>query len=257
MPADWPRLHDEALTIVAGARDVEVTLRVVGGAGIRLHCAQPGEALGRLGRAAKDIDFIVLKEDRKSMRRYLEARGYVVDRNLLVAMEGRRYSFVNPLTEIELDVFVERLEFNHTLEVRERLADHPTTISLEDLLLHKLQIVKLTHNDLLDMSVLLATHSVVAGAGTVEDVNSDYISTLLGRDWGFHHTAVRNLQHIREGLGTEVDLGAALNQLVLDRVDLLLIAVDEKAKSLSWRLRAKVGERVQWWEDVDEREATY
>jgi hypothetical protein len=257
MAADWHQLHDEALEIVSGARDRDVTLRVVGGAGIRLHCGPLAEAMLRLGRSAKDLDFIVPKEDRRGMRRYLEARGYLVDRDLLVAMEGSRYSFSHPITEIEIDVFVERLAFNHTVEVRERLGGHPTTIPLEDLLMQKLQIVSLTNNDLLDMTVLLAIHPVLSGSGTAEDLDADYIAGLLAKDWGFHHTAVRNLNRIREGVGGAVDLGAGLNQTVQMRVDFLLQAVEAKSKTLSWRLRAKVGERLQWWEDVDEREATY
>lgn len=257
MAAEWPQLHDEALQIVSGARDVDVTLRVVGGAGIRLHCGPLGEAMHRLGRSAKDLDFIVPKEDRRGMRRYLEARGYLVDRDLLVAMEGSRYSFSHPVTEIEIDVFVERLAFNHTVEVRERLGGHPTTIQLEDLLLQKLQIVSLTSNDLLDMIVLIATHPVLAASGTVEDINADYIAELLAKDWGFHHTAVRNLDRIRDGVGDAVDLGAEINRVVQTRVDFLLRTIEDKSKTMSWRIRAKVGERLQWWEDVDERGATY
>ncbi len=257
MGATWPQLHDEALEIVAGARDTAVTLRVVGGAGVRLHCAPPDEAMHRLGRSAKDLDFIVLKEDRKGMRRFLEARGYVVDRDLLVAMEGSRYSFSHPLTEVEIDVFVERLAFNHTIEVRHRLDSHPTTIPVEDLLLQKLQIVKLTSNDLLDMAVLLATHPVCAGPGSGEDLDAGYIAGLLARDWGFHHTALVTLQRIREAVGSQIDLGAIANETVWQRVKFLAEAIEDKPKTLSWRMRAKVGERVQWWDDVDEREATY
>ena len=93
MPPNWEQLRDEALEIIAAAGEVEVDLRVVGGIGVRLHCAAPAETLARIGRVAKDIDFVVPKEGRKALRRLLEDRGYLVDRDLLVAMEGRRYSF--------------------------------------------------------------------------------------------------------------------------------------------------------------------
>lgn len=254
---EWAALRDEALEIVSGARDVDVTLRVVGGAGLRLHCAAAGRELERLGRAAKDIDLIVPKDLRRGMRRYLESRGYEIDRDLLVAMEGRRYSFSHPDTEIELDVFVERLEFNHTVEVRGRLEAHPVTLTIEDLLLQKLQIVHLTPNDLLDITVLLGTHRVVEGSGTVEEVSGGYIAALLSKDWGFHHTAVRNLERFREGVGTPLESGDPLEPMVRQRAEELLATVSRETKSLGWRVRAKVGERVQWWEDVDEREETY
>lgn len=259
--ADWNVLRDEARTIVAGAESEDVTLRVVGSAGIRLHCAPPDEAMHRLNRPAKDIDFIVPKEHRKGMRRYLESRGYLVDRDLLVAMEGQRYSFSHPDRPIEIDVFVEKLEFNHVIEVRDRLRCHPVTIALEVLLLQKLQIVNQTATDLLDMTVLLATHEVAEHDPTAEQLDAAYIAGLLGRDWGFHHTAVRNLQRVRDGLASSeaggVDLGEELNARVDARAALLLARIEARPKSMSWKMRAKVGERVQWWEDVDDRVATY
>ncbi len=253
----WAQLHDEAIEVVVGSGQVGVTLRVVGSAGIRLHCAGPGEAMDRLGRPAKDIDFVVPKQDRKGMRRFLESRGYVADRDLLVAMEGMRYSFAHPATNVQIDVFVERLEFNHTIEVRERLDRHSITIPLEELLLQKLQIVALTTTDLLDLGVLLATHPVAMRGASGEDIDGAHVAALLARDWGFHHTAVRNLHRLRDVVGQNVDLGQQVNDAIRDRIDVLLDAIERRPKSMGWRMRAKVGERMQWWEDVDEREATY
>jgi hypothetical protein len=37
----------------------------------------------------------------------------------------------------------------------------------------------------------------------------------------------------------------------------LLDAIAAEPKSLAWRMRDKIGERKQWWQDVDDREATY
>jgi hypothetical protein len=257
MRPEWPVLRDEAIAIVRGAQRENVTLRVVGGAGIRLHCSEPSAALDRLGRTAKDIDFVVPKQDRKGMRRFLEARGYIADRQLLVSMEGRRYSFRHPDTSVDLDVFVERLEFNHTIEVSGRLAEHETTLPVEELLLSKLQIVQLMPNDVIDTAVLLSTHEVALSGGTAEDISAERIALVMAKDWGFHHTVVRNLRQVRSKIGSTVDLGAALNAAVLSRIDALTGAIDAAPKSLSWRIRAGVGERVQWWQDVDDREDSY
>src|SRR5215471_7036962 len=109
MADPWEELQTEAVAIVAAAADAGVPMRVVGSAGIRLHCAAPGPLMDRLNRPAKDIDFIVPQRDRKGMRRLLEGRGYRVDRDLLIAMEGTRYSFEHTEHGTQLDVFVERL----------------------------------------------------------------------------------------------------------------------------------------------------
>ncbi len=92
---DWADLSAEAIRIVSEAGEAGVTLRVTGSAGIRLHCNAPGEVMDLLGRPAKDIDFVVPEKQRKGMRRYLESRGYITDRDLLIAMEGTRYSFTH------------------------------------------------------------------------------------------------------------------------------------------------------------------
>src|SRR5258707_12396182 len=90
--AAWAELQSEAVAIVAAAKEQGVTLRVVGSAGIRLHCAGPGPLMDRLGRGGKDIDFIVPQRHRKGMPRGLEGRGDGIDRDRPVATGGPRTS---------------------------------------------------------------------------------------------------------------------------------------------------------------------
>jgi len=256
---EWKQLDPEAVSLVDGASRRGITLRVVGSGGIRLHCPGPAELMDQLGRPAKDIDFVVPSADRKGMRRYLEERGYVVDRQLLVAMEGRRFSFSHPSTGVDLDVFIERLQFCHTIEVRGRLDRHPLTIALEELLLQKLQIVELTVTDLIDLAVLLATHVVRADGNDTDEVDAGHVAGLLSRDWGFHHTVERNLGRLRTAVVDEVPIRLDIQprERALEGISRLSAAIDAEPKSLSWRMRGRVGERKQWWEDVDDKEAAY
>ncbi len=254
MTAAWDQITAQAASIVAGASEAGVTLRVLGSAGIRLHCAAPGPLMDVLDRPVKDIDLLVPEKQRKPMRRYLESLGYITDRDLLIAMEGTRYCFKHPDGGAELDVFVERLNFCHPVEVKSRLHLHQVTLPIEELLLAKLQIVELTTTDVMDLGVILQTHDVgpVAGgtAGDTEVIDAGHIAGLFSKDWGFHHTATRNLRKVAE-------LTGARHANVTERVDRLLAAIDAEPKSLAWRMRDKVGERKQWWQDVDEKEATY
>ncbi len=271
--AAWAELQSEAVAIVAAAKEQGVTLRVVGSGGIRLRCAGPGPLMDRLGPGAKDIDFIVPQRHRKGMRRVLEGRGYVIDRDLLIAMEGSRYSFAHRQHGTEIDVFVEKLDFCHTIEVAGRLAGHPVTIPIEELLLQKLQIVQMTTTDLIDASVLLATHDVAASedsgipgndteaepAVRREVIDAGHIARLLARDWGFHHTATRNMERVRQHVasGATAGAGQAANARAEGGAARLLAAIDAEPKTLAWRMRDKIGERKQWWQDVDDRQATY
>lgn len=268
MAAPWHQLQAEAVAIVTVAAAQGVTMRAVGSAGIRLHCSAPGPLMDRLGRPAKDIDFIVPQRHRKGMRRLLESRGYIADRDLLIAMEGARYSFEHPGDGIQIDVFVERLDFCHTIEVSGRLDRHPVTLPVDELLLSKLQVVEMTTTDLIDAAVLLATHEVSHDAGgsdassrPLEDetVDAGHIAGLLSRDWGFHHTATNNLERLRGDAGPSAARGMADSESarVQRRATQLLDAIEAAPKSLAWRMRARVGERKQWWQDVDDRRATY
>lgn len=254
---NWADLSAEAVRIVSEAGDAGVTLRVTGSAGIRLHCNAPGGVMDLLGRPAKDIDFVVPEKHRKGMRRYLESRGYITDRDLLIAMEGTRYSFTHATSGTQVDVFVERLNFCHTIEIRSRLHQHPITLPVEELMLAKLQIIEMTMTDIMDVAVILATHRV--GPGDLEAIDGKHIARLLAGDWGFHHTATRNLAKIAAMVGTSaaVDIGGEFNAQVHEGVRQLLAVIDAEPKSLAWRMRNKIGERKQWWQDVDEKEATY
>ncbi len=248
----WAAVHDEAVALVAEAAARGQVLRLVGSTGIRLHCPPAAAALDRLGRPAKDIDLVCRHEDRKGLRRLLEDRGWRVDRDLLVAMEGRRYAFSHPERGLELDVFVDRMEFCHTIELRDRLASRELTVPVEDLLLQKLQIVRQTVTDRMDAAALLATHPVGETGDPGEAIDPAYVAGLLARDWGFHHTATANLAALRDEAAGN---GAAAT--VAERAGALLAAIQAAPKSVRWRARARVGERMQWWQDVDDREAVY
>jgi hypothetical protein len=247
----WAAVHEAAVALVDEAAARGHLLRLVGSTGIRLHCPPAAAALDRLGRPAKDIDVVCRHEDRKGLRRMLEERGWEVDRDLLVAMEGRRFAFRHPASGLELDVFVDRLEFCHTIELRDRLDARELTVPVEDLLLQKLQIVRQTVTDQMDTAALLATHPVAGGQRSdPEAIDAAYVAGLLARDWGFHHTAT--LTALADG-----GAGNGSAATVAERVTDLLAAIEAAPKSVRWRARARVGERMQWWQDVDDREAVY
>lgn len=255
----WSDIADEATELVRLAGERGLTVRLLGSAGIRLHCEESAGRMDQLERSTKDVDVVIPKGDRGGIRALLEQRGYDNDRDVLVSMEGRRFLFRNPETGLELDVFVDRLEFCHTIDVRERLAGHPVTLPVEDLVLSKAQIVELTPNDLKDLVTLLSTHEVdESDRPDPEALNAPYIARLLGADWGLHHTVTGNLAKLR-ALVADGTLGVGLGDrgTVTERIRALGAVIEQAEKTLRWRMRAKVGERVQWFSDVDEPGDTY
>lgn len=258
-PGRWSAIADEASELVSAASSEGLDIRLLGSAGIRLHCADSAERMDELHRSTKDVDVVIRKEHRSGVRALLAERGYEIDRDMLVAMEGQRFLFNHPTLDLQLDVFVDRLEFCHTLDVRDRMANHPVTLSVEDLMLSKAQIVELTPNDFKDLVTLLSTHEVEDAAGSdSESIDGSYIGRVLARDWGFHHTVSRNLERLREAVtdGT-VDVGSGDRRALLSRIARLVELIERAEKTMKWRMRARVGERIQWFADVDEPEATY
>jgi len=251
--ATWPAIQTEAAEVVASATEQGMTVRVVGSTGIRMHCAPAQAAMDDVERASKDLDLVVRSGDRNGLRSLLEARGYVVDRDLLVAMEGQRFAFHHPGLDLELDVFVERLQFCHTIELDGRWERHATTIPIEDLLLQKLQVHELTDSDVIDAAVVLATHEV-GPAGDPERIDRDYVAGVLAGDWGFHRDATANLDRVRDAAGALMPRSA---DHVAEAATALGEAIEDARKGMAWRMRARVGERMQWWEDVSERVDTY
>jgi hypothetical protein len=239
----WERVEAEAAAILDAAAG---RARLVGSTGIRMHCDRARAAMDALRRPCKDLDLVVRSDARKALRAALEERGYVVDRDLLVAMEGQRFAFRHADTGLDVDVFVDKLEFCHTLELHGRWERHPTTLPIEDLLLQKLQVHEMTETDVMDAAVVLATHEI--GSGAPERIDAGYVAGVLAGDWGFHRDATANLDRVAQAapqLGLTVDATP------------LQAAIEGARKSMSWRMRARVGDRMQWWEDVSEREATY
>jgi hypothetical protein len=254
-------LRREAESLIAGATDAGMTVRIAGSMGIAMHCGEASAAMDAAKRRAKDIDVVVRHGDRARLRAWLEARGWGVDRDMLVAMEGERFAFRHAETGLDLDVFVERLQFCHTIELESRWTRHRTTLPIEDLLLQKLQIHELKPADAIDTAIVLSTHDVAAAGDEPsddgEEIDGGYVAAVLARDWGFHRDATANLERVAGAADGALPIAAAGAARAREGAARLLAAIAAAKKSRGFRMRARVGDRMQWWEDVDEREDTY
>jgi len=66
------------------------------------------------------------------------------------------------------------------------------TIPLTDLLLTKIQVVKVNEKDLKDIVAVLEDHEV-ANKFDKETIDLEYIAELCSRDWGLHKSVMANL----------------------------------------------------------------
>lgn len=255
MPVEHVEYVDRALSLVDQARDAGIELRILGSLAYRLHCPANIALFDEMKRDLTDIDFAASGRQRKDVRTFLERLGYVIDQDLLVTTEGARFAFTEPQTGMIVDVFFDELNFCHPIPLRDRLSlDYPT-ITPTDLLLEKMQIVEINPKDIKDSIVLLLEHPL--DSGETETVDGGYIADLLSADWGFYYTVIQNLDRLRRELASASGLTAPQAGLVRERIDSLADLVESTPKSRKWKLRARVGTRVKWYQEVAEKSETY
>lgn len=248
-----------AREMVQHAEQAGVTLRLIGSAACRLCSPRCDELLTRMRREPPgDIDLVGKRKQSKDIKGVMQELGYECDQGVIIASEGMRHIYTDADSGRVIDVFADELHYNHRIDLRRRLPERGITLFPTDLLLSKLQIVEINHKDILDASALVGGFEPEAGeAPSGERIEVEHILGYVSSDWGFYHTVIRNLGHI----ASKVDLLPGLNegerQLLSRRISALTEAIEAAPKSARWKLRGKVGERMRWYQIVDEKGDTF
>lgn len=246
---------DRALDLVEKARAHGIEFRILGSLAYRLHCPANVKLFDEMKRDLTDVDLAASGKQRKQARAFLETEGYEIDRNLLVATEGSRYAFTDPGSGMVVDIFFDELYFCHPIPLRDRLhLDYPT-ITPTDLLLEKMQIVEINPKDIKDSLVLLLEHPI--DSSNPDAIDGSYIAKLLAADWGFYYTVTQNLDKLLDHAADYRALGERGSEVVGERVNELLQAIEEEPKTSKWKMRARIGPRKRWYQEVAEKSETY
>ncbi len=243
-------LEQEAGRIVAMSDEASAPVRVLGSLGVSLRCPESAGLLPAFTRTYADIDVAAAKRNARGITAFLAEMGYVEDREIFLASEGRRGIYDNPFNKVHLDVFFDRLEFCHVIPVVDRLLLDSPTLPLAELLLSKLQIVKINEKDVIDVVLLLLDHQFDGGDGNA--INADVVARLCAADWGLWRTVHGNLEKVAALARGYAQLDEAQRARVEQQVAAIDARLEREPKSFSWRARARVGDRVKWWTDVDE-----
>ena len=250
------RILAEVDRLLARADHGALTLRLLGSVAVWAHCPEQRPLLARLGRQEyRDIDLIGRSADQRAIVEVFGELGYRPAASLMASQEygiGRLIFHSSPPVQVKVDVFFDTLRMCHRIPMTDRLGLDRPTVSLADLLLSKLQIVRLTEDDIKDCTVLVAEHPFGNGGG--EEFELTRIVRLLVNDWGFWYTATTNIARIRAWLRTPAAILPDVADLVDARLVGLLEAIEGAPKSLRWRARQAVGTRVAWYEEVEDVE---
>ena len=241
-------VREEGLRIVQAAHERGLLVRLIGGVAVWARC--PSALLPELRREYGDVDLIGHARQSRDLTRFLESIGYQPDKLFNAIHGAQRLNFADAATGRPLDVLLDKFVMSHALELRDRLPVDQLTIPLADLLLTKLQVVEINDKDMVDLAAMLADHA--PGTGTDhENIDLGRFIDVLDRDWGFEHTVRLNLAKLREFVAGR-ELPEQLSTRIDERVGALLSALDSGRKTVGWRLRGQVGERVRWYELPEE-----
>lgn len=225
-------------------------MRLIGALAFRTHCPQFGYIQDALGRKFTDIDFASYPKFLKDIVRVLTELGYVEDKSVTQLFSDSRLLFHDPVYGRHIDIFFNTLDFCHPVDFTGRLEAEELTLPLAELLLEKMQIVKINEKDLIDTIMLLREHPL--GESDQEMINLRVIGKVLGNDWGFWRTVTANLRLVDEVMNDYQGLTDEDRLVVHERILQLQKRIEAQPKTLKWKLRSNVGERVKWYKDVEE-----
>lgn len=243
-----PGLVSDARRICEQADGDGTKVRLLGGIAIWLR--SPEDVRAALGREYADIDLVTVRKSSKPLRDLLEALGYVPNREFNALQGDRRLYFTAADGSYHLDIFVDKFEMSHKLDLGARIDREPIVLSAADLLLTKLQIAELNQKDAADTAMLLLGHDL-GDSDSPGMLNTGYAAEVCAEDWGLYTTVTDNLAKTRELLGGILG-DDERRQTVDHRAATLLGALEEAPKSRGWRRRAKIGRRMRWYETPDE-----
>lgn len=250
-------MAQEGRRVIDSARDRGVVLRLLGGFAVHEHCG----GMTACRRDHLDLDFVGLRRQARPVVEVFEELGYEERIHVRQATQMRQAQFVRECVhgggveprahgEDHVDVFFDRFKLDHSVDLRGRLALHPYAVPLTDALVTKLQMHAPEPRDVRDALLLLAAADAEGdGAG---DIDSAYIGRLCARDWGLFYDVALNLQRCA-GAVDEAGLSPEERDRVAGILARLTGAIDGTPKTLTWRLRAGVGTRRRWWDEVEEQ----
>jgi len=239
----------EAERVALAAKRAGVGIRLLGGAGINLHSPSAGKP--PLKRKYGDLDYAIAKRDRQGVLKLFPALGYEANERFNLMQGDRRLYFFDATHGRQVDIFIDWFKMSHVIDLRDRLDCEGPCASPSDLLLSKLQIFEVNQKDLVDLTALLLDHKVATNDD--DAIDPQYVARVAAADWGMYRTLQQNVQKLRQAI-EELDVD---RDVVRGRLDEIWKAVEAQPKSLKWKVRAQVGERMPWYELPEEVRSPY
>ncbi len=262
-------LMAEARRIIDAGNARGVILRLTGGLAVRHYAID----LTFAEREYSDIDMIGLRRQMDEVREVFADLGYRENLHVAISTGNGQLQFFRPppgpaahghMTKRgpevpalfvvppsdHVDVFLDTMRMDHELDFRPRLQLNTYAIDPADLFLSKLQIVRITEKDIHDVITLCKDVFVdVRPQPGVLDLQ--HVAEVCARDWGLYIDVMRNIDVVLDHLD-DYDLSPRDAARVRHTLQLAQRMMTEQSKTLRWKLRARIGKRLRWYNEVEE-----
>lgn len=248
-----------ATTIVEHATQRGLILRIMGAVAFRIHTPTLADLHKRLNRLSTssaeftDLDLVTYSKFNSKLEPFFADMGYVPDEGAKhqVHVWAQRHIYNDKSGRLNIDIFFDRLEMSHTIDFKNRLEVDSPTIPLAELLLEKMQIVQINEKDIKDAIILLLGHEIADDDH--DHINAKYIASLLSSDWGLYYTTVTNLGKVKLFAPKYEQLSEVEKSAIASKTEYLTKRINEQPKGSRWKIRARMGTKRKWYNDVEER----
>ena len=259
----------EARHIIDAGNDRGVVLRLTGGLAVRHYAID----LEFAERDYSDIDLIGLKRQTTEIHQVFLDLGYQENIHVAMATGNSQRQYFRPQHALEsrvhmskrahampvmsavppsdhIDVFMDAMKMDHELDFRDRLEINTYAVDPADIFLSKLQIVNLSEKDAHDV-VTLCKDVYVDFHPHPGVLDLEHVAVTCAGDWGLYIDVMSNIDKVLERLD-DYDLSPMETNRIARTLELAQDMMTEHSKSLRWRMRARVGKRLRWYNEVDE-----
>lgn len=241
-------IYDWALKLSSAGLKEKIPLKLLGATAFIYRCPKYRDLYWQFSRRLTDVDVVTYSSiDSTKIDNLLNDLGFKKQQNYIWHASTRDL-FVSD-DGLLIDVFRDKLDFCHPVLFKNRLDSDLPTIELEEMVLQKLQIVEINDKDFKDLCILFMEHDISDGPS--ESINGQFIADIFSKSWGFYHTATTNLNKLKAYLPEIPIITDDNRDTVRRKVDQLLDMIEQKSKSLKWKLRSKIGTRLLWYKEVE------
>lgn len=239
----------EANSVLNACNTSGVAVRIFGLNAIYLRCPQYTHLINNFQKSSDTINVASYSKHSQQISKILTGLGYIENQAVFTLSTRERAFFYKTEHGPFVNVYYEKLDFNHTLSLKNRLEIDMLTLPLLELFLEKMQIVAIKREDLIEANALLLAFPL--SKIDKGSINIKLAAELCANDWGLWYTVSENLKQLKQQIPSYTFLTAEQRKTTEAKVNEFILRLHAEPKTMAWRVRDQLGTRVKWYKDIE------